>query len=157
IQGDVLIGAGCVAEVEAAAMTLGEYGLAPRFCAAVEQGRLRMRDSTCPAQHAQLQASERGVPFLPQRGLIGSDILAHRPDWRVIDDPLNAAPDPVVVVPAVTLDVSLFHAARADRHGNIWIGRRRELATLAHASRRVFVTVEEISDTDFCASAMPST
>ncbi|MEM0923651.1 MAG: CoA-transferase [Pseudomonadota bacterium] len=152
IQGDLLIGAGCVAEVEAAAITLGEYGRAPRFSAAVEAGRITMRDSTCPAQHAQLQATERGVPFLPQRGLIGSDILAHRPDWQVIEAPLSSAPDPIVVVPAVSPYVSLFHAARADRHGNVWIGRRRELATLAHASRRVFVTVEEIVDADFFAS-----
>ncbi|MCH1558732.1 MAG: CoA synthetase, partial [Alphaproteobacteria bacterium] len=35
------------------------------------------------------------------------------------------------------------------RNGNIQIGRRRELATLAHASKKVFVTVEEIIDTDF--------
>ncbi|MEM7505955.1 MAG: CoA-transferase [Pseudomonadota bacterium] len=152
LQGDMLIGAGCVGRVEAAAMTLGEYGLAPRFCAAIEGGKIEMRDSTCPALHAQLQATERGVPFMAQRGLIGSDILAHRPDWTVIDSPMGNAPDPVVLVPAVRLDVAVFHAAKADCQGNIWIGRRRELATLAHGAARVFVTVEEVVETDFFAS-----
>ena len=146
LQADVLIGAGCVAEVEAAAITLGEYGLAPRFTAAAEASRLVMRDATCPALHAQLQATERAVPFMPLRGVIGSDILTHRPDWAVIESPFGNAPDPVLVLPAVKLDVALFHAPYADRDGNVFIGRRRELATMVHAAARVYVTVERIVD-----------
>ncbi len=152
IQGDMLIGAGCVASIEAAAVTLGEFGLAPRFCQAVESGALMMRDATCPALHAQLQAAEKGVPFMPLRGLLETDILKFRPDWAVINNPLSDSKDPIVILPQKKLDVSLFHAASADRNGNIWIGRRRELATLAHGSDRVLVTVEEILEEDFFAS-----
>jgi len=144
IQGDILIGAGCAASIEAAAVTLGEHGLAPRFTEAVEGGRIEIRDATCPALHAQLQATERGVPFMPMRGVIGSDILNHRPDWRVIDSPFGNAPDPVLALPAVKLDVALFHAPYADRDGNVFIGRRRELATLVHAAAKVYVTVEKV-------------
>ncbi len=144
LQGDMLIGAGCVASVEAAAVTLGEHGLAPRFTAAVEDGAFEMRDSTCPALHSQLQATEKGVPFMPLRGVIGSDIAAHRPDWRVIDSPFGNAPDPVLLLPAVKLDVALFHAPYADPAGNVFIGRRRELATMVHAASKVLVTVEKI-------------
>ena len=146
VQGDMLIGAGCVASVEAAAVTLGEYGLAPRFTEAFLNGGFEMRDSTCPALHSQLQATEKGVPFMPLRGVIGSDIAAHRPDWQVIDSPFGNAPDPVLLLPAVKLDVVLFHAPYADRDGNIFIGRRRELATLVHAASKVLVTVEKIVD-----------
>ncbi|HUF87842.1 MAG TPA: CoA synthetase [Thermohalobaculum sp.] len=152
LQADILIGAGCVAEVEAAAITLGEYGLAPRFTAAAEAGALAMRDATCPALHAQLQATERAVPFMPLRGVIGSDILRHRPDWQVIDSPFGNAPDPVLVLPAVKLDAALFHAPYADRDGNVFIGRRRELATMAHAASEVYVTVERIVDDSLYAS-----
>ncbi|MEM7240429.1 MAG: CoA transferase, partial [Pseudomonadota bacterium] len=94
----------------------------------------------------------KAVPFMPQRGLIGSDILAHRPDWRVLDDPMGPSADPVVLVPATHLDVAVFHAPKADCDGNIWIGRRRELATMAHAARKVFVTVEEVVETSFFAT-----
>ena len=146
MQGDILIGAGCVASVEAAAVTLGEYGLAPRFTAGCQDGAFEMRDSTCPALHAQLQATEKGVPFMPQRGIIGSDIVAHRPDWRVIDSPFGNSPDPVLLLPAVKLDVALFHAPYADRDGNVFIGRRRELATMVHAAGKVLITVEKIVD-----------
>ncbi|GAB5470294.1 MAG: CoA transferase [Rhodospirillales bacterium] len=144
LQGDLLIGAGCVRQVEAAAVTLGEYGLAPRFSAAVESGKIAILDSTCPALHAQLQAVEKGVPFMPLRGIIGSDLLRHRPDWRVIDNPFAETGDPVVLLPARPLDVTVFHAPFADREGNVFIGRRRELATLAHAAKRIYVTVEKI-------------
>ncbi len=51
-QGDMLIGAGCVATLETAAVTLEEYGPAPRFTAAIKAGTLRIIDGTCPAIHS---------------------------------------------------------------------------------------------------------
>ncbi len=146
-QGDMLIGAGCVAAVETAALTLGEYGAAPRFTEAIKSAQIRMRDSTCPAIHAGLQAAEKGVPFMPLRGILGSDVLAHRDDWKTINNPFGVD-DSLVVLPAIRPDVSLFHAALADREGNVWIGVRRELMLMAHASRQTLVSVEAIGDQD---------
>ena len=40
----------------------------------------------------------------------------------------------ILVAAAIQPDVALFHARWADRAGNVWIGRRRELATIAHAA-----------------------
>ena len=145
LQADLLIGAGCVATLETSAVSLGEFGLAPRFTAAVTAGTIRMHDATCPALHAAFQAAEKGVPFMPLRGLIGSDVLAHRPDWKVVDNPF-ASEDPIVLLPAIKPDVALFHAPMADRDGNIWIGRDRELATMAHAAAKTVVTVEKLYD-----------
>src|SRR6202043_2164683 len=76
LQADLLIGAGCVETLETSAVSLGEFGLPPRFTAAILAGAIRMMDPTCPALHAQFQAAEKGVPFMPLRGLIGSDVLA---------------------------------------------------------------------------------
>jgi glutaconate CoA-transferase subunit A len=149
-QADLLIGAGCVRSVEAAAVTLGEQGPAPRFVAAVQAGAIEVRDSTCPAIHAGLQAAEKGVPFLPLRGVLGSDLVRHRPDWRVIANPF-AEDDPILVVPSIRPDVALFHASLADRAGNVWIGVRRELMRMAHAAAATLVTVEEITDADLLA------
>ncbi|HEV7267509.1 MAG TPA: CoA transferase [Falsiroseomonas sp.] len=141
---DLLIGAGCVAEVETSAVSLGEAGFAPRFTAALKAGTITVRDATCPAIHTMLQAAEKGVPFMPLRGLIGSDILAHRPDWKVIPNPFAEGEDPLVLLPARSPDIAAIHGAMTDEEGNVWVGRRRELATLAHASRRVLATVERI-------------
>jgi len=145
---DLLIGAGCVDEIETSAVSLGEAGLAPRFTAAAQSGALKVKDATCPLVHGGLQAAEKGVPFMPSRGVIGSDLLRHRSDWRTIQNPLSQAADPIVVARAIEPDVALFHARWADRAGNVWIGRRRELATIAHASRSCYVTYEELRDGD---------
>ena len=145
LQADLLIGAGCVEILETSAVSLGEFGPAPRFSAAVTGGTIMMKDATCPALHAALQAAEKGVPFMPLRGLIGSDILRYRGDWRVIDSPFGSD-DPIVLLPAIKPDVALIHAAMADRHGNVWIGRQRELATMAHAAEMTVATVETIHD-----------
>src|SRR6516165_1055170 len=145
LQADLLIGAGCVAVLETSAVSLGEFGAAPRFTAALTAATLRMKDATCPALHAAFQAAEKGVPFMPLRGLIGSDVLAHRNDWKVVDNPFGND-DPIVLLPAIKPDIVLFHAALADREGNIWIGRDRELAMMAHAAAKTVVTVEKIQN-----------
>ncbi|MDP7641541.1 MAG: CoA-transferase [Alphaproteobacteria bacterium] len=147
IQADMLIGAGCVAIVETAAVSLGELGAAPQFTAALKLGNIAMRDSTCPAIHAGLQASEKGLPFMPLRGLIGSDLMRVREDWKESENPFEQG-DRITVLPALKPDVALFHAPFADANGNVWIGRRRELVTMAHAARATLVTVEEIRDID---------
>ena len=146
LQVDLLIGAGAVATLETSAVTLGEAGSAPAFVRAVREGSITLLDATCPAILSGLVAAEKGVPFVPMRGLLGSDLLLARPDWRVIDNPF-APGDPIAVIPAIHPDVALFHAPEADRDGNVWIGRRRELALMAHAARATLVTVERIRGT----------
>lgn len=147
LQADLLIGTGCVETLETSAVSLGEYGPAPRFTAAITSGAIKMKDATCPALHAALQASEKGIPFMPLRGLVGSDVLKYRGDWKVIDSPF-ANDDPIVLLPAIRPDVALIHAPMADRFGNVWIGRQRELATMAHAANKTVATVEKIHDSN---------
>jgi glutaconate CoA-transferase subunit A len=143
---DLLIGAGCVAEVETSAVSLGEAGLAPRFTEAAEKGLLKVKDATCPAIHTGLQATEKGVPFMPLRGVLGSDLVKARADWKVLDNPFSVSGDEILFIKAINPDVALFHARWVDEAGNAWVGRRKELATIAHASRLTFVTFEEKKD-----------
>lgn len=153
---DVLIGAGAVATVEGGGVSLGEYGQAPCFVRAVKSGAVRPLDTTCPAVYAALQAGEKGNPFMPLRGLIGSDILAHRSDYKVFDNPLaaNGASDPIVLVPAIRPDLALIHAPLADRSGNLWVGRDHELRIMAHAARRTVATAEALYEGDLVADPL---
>lgn len=151
LQADLLIGAGCVKTIECGAIVINEIGVGPRFREAVRQGTIELRDSTCPAIHAGLQAGEKGQPFAALRGLNGSDLLKIRKDWRVLDNPFGSGGDPVVLVPAIVPDIFMFHAAWGDRFGNVWIAGRRDLAYVAHASRQTIVTVEDIWDCDLLA------
>lgn len=145
LQADLLIGAGAVASIETSAVTLGEHGAAPRFTDAVRAGTVRIADATCPALYAGLQAAQKGLPFMPLRGILGSDLLAHRADWTVIDNPF-APGDRIVAVRAIVPDLALFHAIAADRFGNVFLGRDRDGMLLAHASRGALVTVEQLVD-----------
>ncbi len=145
---DLLIGARCVAEVQTSAVSLGEAGLAPRFTEAAEKGEIAVRDATCPAIHTALQATEKGVPFMPLRGVLGSQLISLRKDWKVQQNPFSESEDPILMVAAIAPDVALFHARWADEAGNVWVGRRRELATIAHAAKKCFVTYEELRPGD---------
>jgi len=140
MSADLLIGAGCVAEVHSSAVSLGEAGLAPRFTEAAEKGEIKVVDYTCPAVHTALQATEKGVPFMPLGGVIGSDLVKAHADWKVVDN--------LLLVSAIAPDAALFHARWGDEAGNVWVGRRRELATIAHAARHTYVTVEEVRPGD---------
>lgn len=146
LQADILIGAGRVRSIETSAVTLGEAGGAPCFVRAAKGRSVKIIDATCPAIHAGLLAAQKGTPFQPIRGLIGSDVLNNRPDWKVIQNPMSETEDMIVIVPPIEPDVALFHAPMADRFGNVWIGRRKELAAMAYASKHTLVTVEKLVD-----------
>lgn len=151
LTGDLLIGAGCVSIFEGAAVSLGEYGPAPRFVEAAREGTIKLMDATCPAVYGALQAAEKGLPFIPLRGILGSDVLKHRPDWKTIDNPFGPGGDPIVLIPAIVPDIALIHVPKADRKGNVWVGVHRELMTAAHAARKTLATVEEIVEGDLLA------
>ena len=84
---------------------------------------------------------------MPIRSYQGSDLRTVNPLIRVVTDPYGG--EDICVVPALRPDVSIIHAQRADRAGNVqaWgiLGIQQEVAFAADA---VIVTVEEIVDDD---------
>jgi hypothetical protein len=84
-----------------------------------------------------------GVPFLAVRGLLESDMLKHRPDLLVRENPFNPG-EPIVLAQAIRPDVAVFHALKADRWGNAVTPGHRDDLMMARAARRVVVTAEEI-------------
>lgn len=91
-----------------------------------------------------LQAGASGLSFTPVPGLIGSDLMRVRDDFRVIADPYDELR--VAVVPAITPDIALVHALRADPDGNLVVGSKGDDPLLIQASRFVIATCEEIVD-----------
>lgn len=90
-----------------------------------------------------LQAGASGVSFTPVPGLLGSDLLRHRPDFRVIDDPYRPG-QKVVLVPAIAPEFALLHGRRADLEGNVVIGTGYDDRLVAQASRHVVYSVPEL-------------
>lgn len=141
---DILIGAGSVKTVTGAYIGFEGYGLAPNFRRGVEEGWLELRESACFAIASALKAAALGLPFLPVKGLFGSDLEKLRAEYRTY----RWNGEEVLLVPAIKPDVCLVHAHRADAEGNIQTRGSSWDDTLAEAADRVIVTVEEIVSTE---------
>ena len=93
------------------------------------------------------RAGAMGVPFLPMRSMMGSDVIAQLPDTRVIDCPFTG--EKLVLVPALNPDVALIHVQRCDAYGNAQIdGLPFMDIDLALAANRVILTTERIVSND---------
>jgi glutaconate CoA-transferase, subunit A len=140
---DLLIAAGAVRSIHTSGVDLAEFGLAPSFGRAVDSGEVRVIDSSCPAMLMALQAGASGMSFSPVPGLFGSDLLAERGDWKVIEDPFCDGGQ-VVLVPAVAPAYAAIHALRADPEGNVVTTIEFDDRLLVQASGKVVVTVEQV-------------
>jgi glutaconate CoA-transferase subunit A len=99
-----------------------------------------------------LQAGVMNVPFVPVRGLLGTDYMKVRPDFRVLANPYDQRED-IALVPAIAPDLAVFHGLRGDRHGNVITSGVLDAKLIAQASRRAVATVEEVSDGDLTREA----
>ena len=140
---DLLIGAGAASAVETCSLSLGPFGPAPNFQRRLKRGEARIIDSTCGVMYSMVQAAAMGVPFVPVRGLLGTDLLEYRDDFKVVEDPFSPTED-IVLAPALKADVAIFHGLRADRAGNVITPPHRDDLLVAQAADKVVVTVEEV-------------
>jgi glutaconate CoA-transferase subunit A len=93
------------------------------------------------------RAGAMGIPFLPLRSMLGSDVVKQRPEVREIDCPFTG--DRLLLVPALNPDVALIHVQRCDPYGNAQIDGLQFLdIDLAMAANRVILTTERIVSND---------
>jgi glutaconate CoA-transferase subunit A len=144
---DQLIGAGCVRKLVMSWLGNPGIGSAHCFRRAVEkripQG-LEIEEYTHAATTGMFRAGAMGIPFLPTKALLGSDLLAKgRARVKTMNCPFTG--EKLVLVPAANPDVAIVHAQRADTEGNVqaW-DVLADLRDGAFASKRVIVSVEEI-------------
>jgi glutaconate CoA-transferase subunit A len=143
---DELIGAGCVEKVKAAWVGNVSEGLAHCYRRAVEQSIPR---AIVTEEHSNftiglaLLAASLGVPYIPTRSLLGSDLPRQNPTFRQQQSPLDGSP--LLLVPAVQPDVTIIHVQRSDVDGNahLWgsLGVSEEAML---AARNVILVAEEI-------------
>lgn len=131
------------------------WGIPKVFRRFVEDGRAAYEEWSHLSLGLRYAAGAMGVPFLPTRSLLGSDLLGLT-GAREIDDPFTG--ERVAVVPALQPDVALVHAHRADERGNAQIeGPPYMDRELAGAARTVVVTAEEIVPTSAIESSADRT
>ncbi len=169
---DQMIAAGCVDRVIAAWVGNVMMGSAYNFRRAVEQGGLKIINLSNFTVALALQAAAMGVPFLPTRTALGSDVAGDNNFFAEIDSPFEdmqsgesatrlggrgrpplRGQDKLHAVRALTPDVAIIHLQRADREGNAhcW-GNFGVMIEAVRAAKRVIVVAEEVVDAEVIAS-----
>jgi len=143
---DQLIGMGCASKLTFSWGGNPGVGSLHRLRDAVEHawpGPLALDEHTHAGMAAAYCAGAARLPFGMLRGYIGTDLVTVNPRIRSVRCPFTG--EQLAAVPAINPDVTILHAQRADRAGNVAltgiIGAQREAAL---AARTLLVTVEEI-------------
>jgi glutaconate CoA-transferase subunit A len=163
---DELVGGGCVDELEIAYAGSGRFApTCARFRKAVQEGTLLVEDYSNYQMTLRFLAGAMGVPFLPTRSGLGTDIIekwgfaparrqadAKLPDKKlvVLDNPFGnwAEVSKLLLVPAINPDVTIVHVQSCDRQGTARIeGLTFADVEQVRSARHVIITCEELVDT----------
>jgi len=113
----------------------------------VETGKARYDEWSHMAMGMRFRAGAMGVPFMPIRSMLGSDVRKQRPEAKEIDCPFTG--EKLLLVPALNPDVALIHVQRCDAYGNAQIdGLQFMDIDLAMAANKVILTTERIVSND---------
>lgn len=140
---DQIIGGGCVRQVRAAWVGNVITGSCYNFRRGIETGSLAIEDHSNLTLALALRAGAMGVPFMPSRTALGSDLFKTNTALKAITCPFSG--DRLAAVAAIRPDVAVVHVQRSDEFGNahVWgnLGVTRDACL---ASRHVILTAEEI-------------
>ena len=144
---DLWMAAGLVKKLDITYIGLEVYGTSNALRRAVESGQIEKCVEWSNASISwRMKATAMGVPFLPARSMLGTDMVKYS-SAKVIEDPFTGLK--VCLLPALILDVAIIHVHRADKHGNAQIeGITGFGAEMARACKRLIISTEEIVDTD---------
>ena len=159
---DQLVGAGLVSRVRAAWVGNVSAGTGYEFRRAVESGEVDVEDHSNFSIALALEAGRLGVPYLPTRSLLGSDVFAESDLFGEAEDPFaddgtggadGGEPDRLALVPAVEPDWAIVHVQRASPLGDahFW-GNTGITHEAVGAADRVILTAEEVVGTDVIRS-----
>lgn len=162
---DILIGAGCVKRLEIAYSGNGRF--APtciRFKKAIEEGELEFEDYSNYQMALRFLAGTLGIPFIPTKSGLGSDLIKYggfspeiREDekvanlkYAVVGNPFSSEKDEILLLPALTPDVTILHAQYVGEDGTVQInGLTFADLEQAKAADTVIITCEEIVPRSF--------
>jgi glutaconate CoA-transferase subunit A len=152
---DILSGARVASRYELAFYAIEGIGLVPNIQRRIKDGTIEIEDYSNLAMVMRLLGGALGVPFMPLKSMLGTDMLAKKKfrekKAEVIHCPFTG--EKVVLVPSIRPDFSIVHASRVDREGNVQIdGIKGEDVEGARAGKKVIVLTEEIVDTEFIRS-----
>jgi len=143
-DGDLLFGSGVSEHIITSWFSQGIlWGVSKVMRHYVETGKACFEEWSHLAVGMRFRAGAMGVPFMPIRPMLGSDILRERPEAKEIDCPFTN--EKLLLVPALNPDVALIHVQRCDAYGNAQIdGLQFMDIDLAMAANKVLLSTERI-------------
>jgi glutaconate CoA-transferase subunit A len=147
-DGDLLFGSGICDHIIASWFSQSIlWGISKVMRHYVETGKARFEEWSHLAVGMRFRAGAMGVPFMPIRPMIGSDVLRQRPEAKEIDCPFTN--EKLLLVPALNPDVALIHVQRCDAFGNAQIdGLQFVDMDLAMAANKIILSTERIVSND---------
>jgi glutaconate CoA-transferase subunit A len=112
-----------------------------------ETGRAKFEEWSHMAMGLRYRAGAMGLPFMPMRSMMGSDVAKQLDSWREMTCPFTG--EKLTLVPALNPDVALVHVQRCDPYGNARIdGLQFMDIDIPMAATRVIMTTERIISND---------
>lgn len=145
---DQMIGMGLVKKLVFSYAGNPGVGLLRRLRDAVENGwpnKIEIEEHSHSAMANAYEAAASGLPMAVLRGYLGAGLKAVNPNIKSVDCPFTG--ETLAAIPSHKIDVTVIHAQKADKNGNVLIegivGVQKEAAL---AAEKVIVTVEQIVD-----------
>src|SRR3989454_12191008 len=147
-DGDLLFASGACDHIVTSWFSQGIlWGVSKVMRHHVETGKAQFDEWSHMAMGMRFRAGAMGVPFMPIRSMLGSDVRKLRPEAVEIDCPFTG--EKLLLVPALNPDVALIHVQRCDPYGNAQIdGLQFMDVDLAMAANKVILTTERIVSND---------
>jgi glutaconate CoA-transferase, subunit A len=144
---DLLAGGGCIRKIVSSGGSLDRFGPLRAANRAILAGDIEFEEYSSLSVTLRFHAAALGLPFLPARSMLGSDLLrglVGRSDGvRLERDPFTGAP--VAALAPLRPDVAFVHVDVADEDGNSVIGGPSwNIRETAFAARRTIVLAEEV-------------
>lgn len=143
-EGDLLFASGVSPHIVTSWFSQGiVWGVSRVMRAWTETGRARFEEWSHMSIGLGYRAGAMGVPFMPTRSMMGSDVLGRVEGAKEIDCPFTG--ERLLLVPALNPDVALVHVQRCDRYGNAQLdGLQFMDIDIAMAANRVILTTEKV-------------
>ncbi|TFG24219.1 MAG: CoA transferase subunit A [Promethearchaeota archaeon] len=148
IDVDMLVGGGCVSEIRASFVGMEVFGMAPHYRKGVESGEIRISEESEASIALGLKCSYLKVPFMPLKGIIGTDFPKVRDDIKQFEDPLGSGTQ-LMAMPKIDLDVAIVHVNDADEFGNgniegaVWLDD-----DMAKTAKKTIIISEKLVETE---------
>ncbi len=144
IDVDMLIGGGCVSGIRSCFVGMEMFGMAPHYRNAVQSGSIKISEESEASIALGLKCSYLKVPFMPLKGIIGTDFPNVRDDIKQFEDPLGSGTQ-LMALPKIDLDVAILHVPYADEFGNgniegaVWMDD-----DMAKTAKKTIITCEKL-------------